>query len=169
MAPGSPDQVEGAEAVFTGRFSKADRAKFRSVGTPLVAVEMSVERVYKGRVHERQTLVARPGGGASCGVMSVDSGPIAVFGYRPTARFDGGTQPPGVYAMNFCSYAPVSQADLSALGPGEAPRSGSSPRAKVPPDTGYGWREVWIATAAIGAVVLAGSLVTMVRRRRTPT
>ena len=110
---------------------------------------VDVDRVYKGDVHARQSVVTARGG-ASCGLEISGRGPFLVY---------AGTQGDGVLTANLCGGTrPLAERQLPALlGTGVVPRAGSSitgaagtsTASMVPPLLAGG------AAATIAAVFLA--------------
>lgn len=159
-----PGQLDKAVAVFRGRI--VDLRPLRdAVGKSHVAIEMTVDRVYKGQVHRRQSLVTSAF--SSRGIERDASGPLVVYAHRPSRSDRLGDQPPGVYAVNDCSYLSVNDADLVALGKGTKPIPGSSASASIPETELFAWARQWpgAAVVAVGVVALGASAVVLTRRR----
>lgn len=161
-----------ADAVFSGvlaevrtpageRFNSSDPERFI----------FDVDRVYKGEVFERQSVVtAREG--ASCGLeLSIQAGRILVFGRR-----DGDfivQADDGELAANLCNGTrPVLASNPVPFGAGALPRAGSSPIGVGPARSAPAVRAptdwsstTWLVVLVGGTLVVSLGARLLVRRR----
>ena len=150
--PGSPvDALETSAAVFAGRVVSIeggfdpDKAPYSPEDR--TTVEFEVGAVWKGVVHERMYVTTRPDG-ASCGFAFVEGEEYVVYAHD-SAEVDGGY---GVYLCSRTALLSQAQADIDALGPGEAPQAGTGgPAPEQPPDAAAGG--VWAILLRLVAAV----------------
>ena len=150
--PGSPiEALETSAAVFVGRVVSIegafdpDEAPYSPEDRTTVGFE--VDGVWKGVVHERMYVTTRPDG-ASCGFAFAEGEEYVVYAHD-SAEVDGGY---GVYRCSRTALLSQAQADIDALGEGDAPRSGTGgPVPGQSPDTAVGG--VWAILRAIIAAV----------------
>ncbi len=122
--PGSPiEALETSAAVFVGRVVSIEGA-FDPDEAPYspedrTTVEFEVGAVWKGVVHERMYVTTRPDG-ASCGFAFVEGEEYVVYAHD-SAEVDGGY---GVYRCSRTALLSQAQADIDALGEGDAPQAG---------------------------------------------
>ena len=188
--PGTPsEELEKFSAVFAGRAVSIQHSydpKAASVSPEdRTTIGFEVSAVWKGTVHEDMYITTPPTGG-SCGFTFVEGEEYIVYGHDSNYA-DGG------YTVGICSRTALlgqAQADIDALGEGNAPQAGTGgpapeepqdtplpstggPAPEEPQDTplpstgGYS-PPVW-ATAlvvGIGAALAAGGVGLMVRSRR---
>ena len=150
--PGSPTEaLETSAAVFAGRVVSVDGG-FDPDEVPYspedrTTVEFEVSAVWKGVVHERMYVTTRPDG-ASCGFAFVEGEEYIVYA-RDSAEVDGGY---GVYLCSRTAHLSQAQADIDALGPGEAPQAGTGgPAPGQSPDAPAGG--VWAILLRLVAAV----------------
>ena len=150
--PGSPiEALETSAAVFAGRVVSVEGA-FDPDNVPYspedrTTVEFEVGAVWKGVVHERMYVTTRPDG-ASCGFTFVEGEEYVVYAHD-SAEVDGGY---GVYLCSRTALRSQAQADLDALGEGDAPQAGTGgPAPGQSPDTAAGG--VWAILRAIIAAI----------------
>ena len=166
-------ELEKFSAVFAGRAVSIQHSydpKAASVSPEdRTTVGFEVSAVWKGTIHEDMYITTPPTGG-SCGFTFVEGEEYIVYGHDSNYA-DGG------YTVGICSRTALlgqAQADIDALGEGNAPQAGTGgPAPEEPQDTplpstgGYS-PPVW-ATALvveIGAALAAGGVGLMVRSRR---
>ena len=174
--PGSPsEELEKSSAVFAGRAVSIQHSydpKAASVSPEdRTTVGFEVSAVWKGTVHEDMYITTPPTGG-SCGFTFVEGEEYIVYGYGHDSNYaDGG------YTVGICSRTALlgqAQADIDALGEGNAPQAGTGgPAPEEPQDTPLpstgGYSPLVWATAlvvGIGAALAAGGVGLMVRSRR---
>ena len=150
--PGSPiEALETSAAVFAGRVVSVEGA-FDPDNVPYspedrTTVEFEVGAVWKGVVHERMYVTTRPDG-ASCGFTFVEGEEYVVYAHD-SAEVDGGY---GVYLCSRTALRSQAQADLDALGEGDAPQAGTGgPAPGQSPDTAAGG--VWAILLRLVAAV----------------
>jgi hypothetical protein len=161
---------DGADAVFTGSLvSREEPAVVTSSADPALHV-FAVDTVYKGTVHESQGVLS-PVSGATCGLELSGDGPFVVFATR-SADLGGGQFAPladDQYAAFLCGgtgpLTPALTAELVAMaeGPGDPPAEPSPEAGGVEPAAS---RPVIPVVAGIGALLVVGATVLLVRRRR---
>ena len=161
--PGTPsEELEKFSAVFAGRVVSVrhsydpDAASVSPEDRSTVGFEVSA--VWKGTVHEDLYITTPPTGG-SCGFTFIEGEEYIVYAYD-SAHADGG------YTVGICSRTALldqAQADIDALGEGNAPQAGTGgPAPEQPPDTAIGWAWPTILVAA-AAVILVGGIVVYAR------
>ena len=164
--PGSPSEELGKfDAVFAGKVISVQHSFDPNV-TPYTpddrtTVGFEVSAVWKGVVHARMYITTPPTGG-SCGFTFTEGEPYIVYAYD-SAYGDGS------YTASICSRtAPLgqAQADLDALGEGQAPLAGTKgPQPEQRQDSAAGG--VWIALLAVaGTVLVLGGILMYASRRR---
>ena len=141
--PGTPsEEVEKFSAVFAGRAVSIQHSydpKATSVSPKdRTTVGFEVSAVWKGTVHEDMYITTPPTGG-SCGFTFVEGEEYIVYAHDSNYA-DGG------YTVGICSRSALlgqAQADIDALGEGNAPQAGTGgpapeePQATpLPPSTG---------------------------------
>ncbi|MCY3919695.1 MAG: hypothetical protein OXG38_07810 [Chloroflexi bacterium] len=152
VEPGAPvEELETSAAVFTGRVVSVeggfdpDKAPYSPEDR--TTVEFEVGAVWKGVVHERMYVTTRPDG-ASCGFAFVEGEEYIVYA-RASAEVDGGY---GVYLCSRTALLSQAQADIDALGDGDAPLAGTGgPAPEQPPDAAAGG--VWAILLRLVAAV----------------
>ena len=165
--PGTPsEELEKFSAVFAGRVVSIQHSydpNATSVSPEdRTTVGFEVSTVWKGLVHEEMYITTPPTGG-SCGFTFIEGEEYIVYGYD-SAHADGG------YTVGICSRTALldrAQADIDALGEGDAPQDGSGgPASEGPQDTAMG-REWTIILVVAAAVLATGGIVvfTIVRHR----
>ena len=123
--PGTPsEELEKFSAVFAGRVVSVQHSydpNATSVSPEdRTTVGFEVSTVWKGLVHEEMYITTPPTGG-SCGFTFIEGEEYIVYGYD-SAHADGG------YTVGICSRTALldrAQADIDALGEGDAPQDGS--------------------------------------------
>ena len=172
--PGTPsEELEKFSAVFAGRavsiqHSYDPKAAYVSP-EDRTTVGFEVSAVWKGTVHEDMYITTPPTGG-SCGFTFVEWEEYIVYGHDSNYA-DGG------YTVGICSRTALlgqAQADIDALGEGNAPQAGTGgPAPEEPqdiplPSTGGYSPPVWAIAlvVGIGAALAAGGVGLMVRSRR---
>ena len=150
--PVSPTEaLDTSAAVFAGRVVSVEGA-FDPDKAPYspedrTTVEFEVGAVWKGAVHERMYVTTRPDG-ASCGFAFVEGEEYVVYAYD-SAEVDGAY---GVYLCSRTALLSQAQADIDALGDGDAAQAGTGgPAPGQSPDATAGgvW---WMLRAIIAAV-----------------
>ncbi len=169
-APGSPtEELEKFEAVFAGkvflvRHSYGPDAK---TVTPAdrTTVGINVSTVWKGAVHEVMYITTPPTGG-SCGFTFVEGEEYVVYASDSAYGDDS-------YTASICSRTALlsaAQADLDALGEGEAPQTGTKgPAPEKPEDAENGINGGWVFALVLAAAILIvglGGLVAYVNTSR---
>ena len=161
--PGTPsEELEKFSAVFAGRAVSIQHSydpKAASVSPEdRTTVGFEVSAVWKGTVHEDIYITTPPNGG-SCGFTFVEGEEYIVYGHDSNYA-DGG------YTVGICSRTALlgqAQADIDALGEGNAPQAGTGgPAPEQPQDTAIGWAWPTILVAA-AAVILVGGIVVYAR------
>ena len=161
--PGTPsEELEKFSAVFAGRVVSVrhsydpDAASVSPEDRSTVGFEVSA--VWKGTVHEDLYITTPPTGG-SCGFTFIEGEEYIVYAYD-SAHADGG------YTVGICSRTALldqAQADIDALGEGNAPQAGTGgPAPEQPQDTAIGWAWPTILVAA-ATVILVGGIVVYAR------
>ena len=123
--PGTPsEELEKFSAVFAGRAVSIQHSydpKAASVSPEdRTTVGFEVSAVWKGTVHEDMYITTPPTGG-SCGFTFVEGEEYIVYGHDSNYA-DGG------YTVGICSRTALlgqAQADIDALGEGNAPQAGT--------------------------------------------
>ena len=161
--PGTPsEELEKFSAVFAGRAVSNQHSydpKAASVSPEdRTTVGFEVSAVWKGTVHEDIYITTPPTGG-SCGFTFVEGEEYIVYGHDSNYA-DGG------YTVGICSRTALlgqAQADIDALGEGNAPQAGTGgPAPEQPQDTAIVWAWPTILVAA-AAVILVGGIVVYAR------
>ena len=171
--PGTPsEELEKFSAVFAGRVVSIQHSydpKAASVSPDdRTTVGFEVSTVWKGTVHEDMRITTPPTGG-SCGFSFVEGEEYIVYAYD-SAYADGG------YTVGICSRTALlgqAQADIDALGEGNAPQAGTGVPATEEaqemglPTTGGYSPPVWLTAlvVGIGAALAAGGVGLMVHSR----
>ena len=165
--PGTPsEELEKFSAVFAGKVVSIQHSydpKAASVSPEdRTTVGFEVSAVWKGTVHEDMYITTPPTGG-SCGFTFVEGEEYIVYGHDSNYA-DGG------YTVGICSRTALlgqAQADIDALGEGNAPQAGTGgPAPEEPQDTGLG--SAWMVIFVVAATVLAagGIAAYAIARRR---
>ena len=165
--PGSPSEELGKfDAVFAGKVISVQHSFDPNV-TPYTpddrtTVGFDVSAVWKGVVHARMYITTPPTGG-SCGFTFTEGEPYIVYAYD-SAYGDGS------YTASICSRtAPLgqAQADLDALGEGQAPLAGTKGPQPEQPQNWFA-AGVWPSLLVTFATVLVpvGVVMYAIRRRR---
>ena len=165
--PGSPsEEFEKFDAVFAGKVISVQHSFDPNV-TPYTpddrtTVGFDVSAVWKGVVHARMYITTPPTGG-SCGSTFTEGEPYIVYAYD-SAYGDGS------YTASICSRtAPLgqAQADLDALGEGQAPLAGTKGPQPEQPQNWFA-AGVWPSLLVTFATVLVpvGVVMYAIRRRR---
>ena len=144
--PGSPsDELRKFSAVFAGRVVSIqhsfdpDAESYSSEDRTTVRFEVST--VWKGTVHEDMYVTTPPTGG-SCGFAFIEGEDYIVYAYDNAYDDDG-------YTVGICSRTALlrqAQADIDALGEGQAPQAGTSgPVPEQPQDPALcgAWEIFW--------------------------
>ena len=159
------EALRGSDVAFVGNLVEIERPEVMLSSTDESRFIFEVQSVYKGEVHQRQSIVT-VSDGASCG-LELRSGRALVFATREGWDV---TPDEGEYAANLCNgtRAIVTDSDIPAsFGTPAAPLPGSSP---IGADDGLAselarnW--VWVA---VGVGLLAAGITMLVvafRRRR---
>ena len=165
--PGSPSEELGKfDAVFEGQVVSV-RHSFDPNVTPYTpddrtTVGLDVSAVWKGVVHARMYITTPPTGG-SCEFTFTEGEPYIVYAYD-SAYGDSS------YTASICSRtAPLgqAQADLGALGEGQAPLAGTKGPQPEQPQNWFA-AGVWPSLLVTFATVLVpvGVVMYAIRRRR---
>ena len=165
--PGTPsEELEKFSAVFSGRVVSVQHSydpNATSVSPEdRTTVGFEVNTVWKGLVREEIDITTPPTGG-SCGFNFIEWEEYIVYAYD-SGYADGG------YTVGICSRTALldqAQADIDALGEGNAPQDESGgPALEEPQDTVVG-REWTVILVVAAAVLAAGGIVvfTIVRHR----
>ena len=134
--PGTPsEELVKFSAVFAGRVVSIQHSYDPKAGSvspdDRTTVGFEVSTVWKGTVHEDMHITTPPTGG-SCGFSFVEGEEYIVYAYD-SAYADGG------YTVGICSRTALlgqAQADIDALGEGNAPQAGSGgPATEEPQET----------------------------------
>ena len=165
--PGTPsEELEEFSAVFAGRVVSVQHS-YEPNATSVspedrTTVGFEVNAVWKGLVREEIDITTPPTGG-SCGFNFIEGEEYIVYAYD-SGYADGG------YTVGICSRTALldqAQADIDALGEGNAPRDESGgPAPEEPQDTLVG-RE-WMVILVVAAAVLAAggiAVFTIMRHR----
>ena len=165
--PGSPTEELGKfDAVFSGRVFFVQHSYNPDAKTVTredrSTIGFEVSTVWKGEVHETMYITTPPTGG-SCGYTFVEGEEYIVYASDSHYGDDS-------YTASICSRTALlgeAQADLDALGDGEAPRAGVKGPAPVESeDEPSGVSGGWIFALVLGAVMLlvgAGGFVAYAR------
>ena len=154
--PGSPaEEVEKSDAVFAGKVFLVQHSydpNAKSV-TPedRSTIGINVSAVWKGTVHEVMYITTPPTGG-SCGLTFVEGEEYVVYASDSHYGDDS-------YTASICSRTALlaeAQADIDALGEGQAPQAGTRGPAPVESESpvSVGWAFALVLAAAI---LLVGS------------
>ena len=165
--PGTPsEELEKFSAVFAGRVVSIQHSYDPNTASvspeDRTTVGFEVSTVWKGTVHEDMHMTTPPTGG-SCGFSFVEGKEYIVYGHDSNYA-DGG------YTVGICSRTALldqAQADIDALGDGNAPQAGTGgPAPEEPQDTAVG--NTWMVILVVAATVLAagGIVVYVIARRR---
>ncbi len=158
VTPGTPtEELDKSEAVFAGKvFSVVNsydpEAKSASP-EDRSTIGMNVSTVWKGTVHEVMYITTPPTGG-SCGFTFVEGEEYVVYASDSHYGDDS-------YTASICSRTALlaeAQADIDALGEGQAPQAGTSGPAPVDSEgpVSVGWVFALVLAAAILLVGLGG-------------
>ncbi len=156
VQPGSPsEELEQFDAVFAGRVVSIQHSFVPGVGVrgsgDRTTVGFEVSTVWKGDVHETM-YVTTPSSEPSCGFSFVEGEEYIVYGYDSGRADDG-------YSVGLCSRTALlgqAQADLDALGEGDAPQAGTGGPAPEPPQAtalGRAWALIQSIVAAVAGWV----------------
>lgn len=165
--PGSPtEELEKFDAVFSGRvflvLHSYDPAAKSVTPEDRSTIGFAVSTVWKGTVHETMYVTTPPTGG-SCGYTFVEGEEYIVYASDSHYGDDS-------YTASICSRTALlseAQADLDALGEGEAPQSGT--KGPAPEDTQSGLNAGWVFALVLAAALLivgAGGFVAYARTGR---
>ncbi len=154
------DAFAMSDAAFVGTLVEIRRPDMTLSSVDESRFVFDVETVYKGDVHERQSILT-VSSGASCGLELATGRRAIVFG---TTDEPGMTPDHGEYVANLCNGTAAFAGVPATFGAGTPPLPGSS---AIGADDGWPSRLVRAAWY-VGAVALAGGVVLYVRRR-TPT
>ena len=165
--PGTPsEELEKFSTVFAGRVVSIQHSYDPNTASvspeDRTTVGFEVSTVWKGTVHEDMHITTPPIGG-SCGFSFVEGKEYLVYGHDSNYA-DGG------YTVGICSRTALldqAQADIDALGDGNAPQAGTGgPAPEEPQDTAVG--STWMVILVVAATVLAagGIVVYVIARRR---
>ena len=161
--PGSPtEELEKFSEVFAGRVvsvQHSDDLNARSViPVDRSTVGFEVSAVWKGAVHEDMYITT----GGSCGITFVEGEEYIVYAYDSPYDDDG-------YIVSMCSRTALlaqAQADLNALGDGNAPRAGTGGPLPEQPQDSLVSRTWVIVLVVAAAVIVIGGIVVYPRVRR---
>ncbi len=169
----SVDQMERADAVFTGEIVERSGKRVDKVGKNAYTAgqftyAIEVDRVFKGEVTEVQQVVAGTGE-ASCGVVFPEDGPILVFG-TSSGGVGSGKVAPDQYGTSLCSGSQTTSSAPAFFGEGEPP-IGAVEEVSTPTDPDYdvGQSAVpsWVLVAGVAFLAAAGlGIGLLVARRR---
>jgi hypothetical protein len=152
-----------ADATFVGTLVEIRRPTVMLSSMDESRFVFDVETVYKGDVHERQSIVT-VSDGASCG-LELTLGTRAIV-FARTDEYDI-TPDAGEYGANLCNGTAAFAGVPASFGAGTAPLPGSSP---IGADDGWASRLVrgvwYVAVVALG-VGLAVMIARRVRRSRS--
>ena len=165
--PGTPsEELEKFSAVFAGKVVSIQHSYDPNAASvspeDRTTVGFEASTVWKGTVHEDMHITTPPTGG-SCGFTFIEGEEYIVYAYD-SAYADGG------YTVGICSRTALleqAQADIDALGEGNAPQAGTGgPAPEEPQDTGLG--SAWMVIFVVAATVLAagGIAAYAIARRR---
>lgn len=165
--PGAPAEELGKfDAVFVGKVFLVQHS-YDPEGKTVTPEDRStigfeVSKVWKGAVHEVMYITTPPTGG-SCGYTFVDGEEYIVYASDSHYGDDS-------YTASICSRTALlgeAQADLDALGEGQAPAAGTKGPAPAEPESSLHWG--WIFGLALGGAILLvglGGLVAYARAER---
>ena len=167
LQPGTPSEELGkSSAVFAGKVVSIQHSYDPNAASVFpedrTTIGFEVSTVWKGAVQEDMHITTPPTGG-SCGFTFIEGEEYIVYAYD-SAYADGG------YTVNICSRTALldqAQADIDALGEGNAPQAGTGgPAPEEPQDTAVG--RAWMVVLLVAATVLAagGIVVYAFARRR---
>ena len=158
------EALQGSDVAFVGSLVEINRPEVMLSSTDESRFIFEVDGVYKGEVHERQSIVT-VSSGASCG-LELRSGRALVFATREGWDV---TPDEGEYAANLCNgtRALATDGDIpTSFGMPSAPLAGSSP---VGADDGlaseFARNWPWVALG-IGVVAAGVTMLVMRLRRR---
>ena len=162
VQPGPPsEEIEKFDAVFAGRVVSIEH-NFDPNSTTLgpgdrTTIGLEVSTVWKGAVHEDMYVTTPPTGG-SCGFAFTEGEEYILYAYDSAVLDEG-------YSVSICSRTALlaqAQADLEALGDGDAPISGTA--GPEPEQTrGSGGNTTWaIMLGAVAGILLLGILSAVV-------
>lgn len=168
VQPGSPTEELGKfDAVFTGTVflvqHSYDPNAMSVTPEDRSTIGINVSTVWKGAVHE-VTYITTPPTGGSCGYTFVAGEEYIVYA---SDSFYGDDS----YTAAICSRTALlsaAQADIDALGDGQAPAAGTKGPAPAEPEGSLHWG--WIFGLALGAAILlvgAGGFVAYAKAGRT--
>lgn len=167
VEPGPPtEELAKFDAVFVGRVFSVQHSydpEGKTV-TPedRTTIGFEVSTVWKGAVHETMYITTPPTGG-SCGYTFVAGEEYIVYAFESHYGDDS-------YTASICSRTALlsaAQADIDALGEGEAPRAGT--KGPAPEDTQSGLNAGWVFALVLAAAILivgAGGFVAYARTGR---
>jgi len=152
VQPGSPIEELGKfDAVFAGKVFVVQHSydpNAKSVTREdRTTIGFEVSTVWKGAVHETMYITTPPMGG-SCGYTFVEGEEYIVYASDSHYGDDS-------YTANICSRTALlsaAQADLDALGEGEAPRAGT--KGPAPEATQSGLNAGWVFALVLAAAIL---------------
>ena len=167
VEPGPPsEEMEKFDAVFAGRVVSIEH-NFDPNATTLgsgdrTTIGLDVSTVWKGAVHEDMYVTTPPTGG-SCGFTFTEGEEYILYAYDSAVLDEG-------YSVSICSRTALlaqAQADVEALGDGDAPLSGTAGPQPEQTEDAAGNGALIAMLGAVAAIILLGGLsaVVWVRRR----
>ena len=165
--PGTPsEELEKFSAVFAGRVVSIQHSYDPNAASvspeDRTTVGFEVSAVWKGTVHQDMNITTPPTGG-SCGFTFIEGEEYIVYAYD-SAFADGS------YTVGICSRTALldqAEADIDALGEGNAPQAGTGvSEPEEPQDSAVS--RAWTVILAVAATTLAagGLVVYAIARRR---
>ncbi len=167
VEPDSPtEELAKFDAVFVGTVFSVQHS-YDPEGTSVTpddrtTIGFEVSTVWKGTVHETMYITTPPTGG-SCGYTFVAGEEYIVYAYESHYGDDS-------YTASICSRTALlsaAQADLDALGEGQAPQAGT--KGPAPEDTQSSLNAGWVFALVLAAAILivgAGGFVAYARTGR---
>lgn len=167
VEPGPPsEEMEKFDAVFAGRVVSIEH-NFDPNSSTLgpgdrTTIGLDVSTVWKGAVHEDMYVTTPPTGG-SCGFTFTEGEEYILYAYDSAVLDEG-------YSVSICSRTALlaqAQADVEALGDGDAPLSGTAGPQPEQTEDAAGNGALIAMLGAVAAIILLGGLsaVVWVRRR----
>ena len=167
LQPGTPSEELGKfSAVFAGKVVSIQHSYDPNAASvspeDRTTIGFEVSTVWKGAVQEDMHITTPPTGG-SCGFTFIEGEEYIVYAYD-SAYADGG------YTVGICSRTALldqAQADIDALGEGNAPQAGTGgPAPEEPQDTAVGRARMVVLVVAATALAAGGIVVYALARRR---
>ena len=157
--PGTPsEELEKFSAVFSGRVVSVQHSYEPNVTSvspeDRTTVGFEVNAVWRGLVREEIDITTPPTGG-SCGFNFTEGEEYIVYAYDSTYAGGG-------YTVGICSRTALldqAQADIDALGEGNAPQDESDRPAPEAPQGTFVGREWAVILVVAAAVLAAGGIV----------